>query len=344
MFHAASSAMPRGRRAVPPICADGALVLASGAGLLGIVNILARSWRWHGLNVNNPVSVMVAESAIALGIMAIVSIALGWLVAGHVLRPLQAMTATTRAISEDNLDARLAVPGPRDELKGLGDTIDDLLARLQAAFDTQRQFAASASHELRTPLTVTRTLLQMVLTDPHPTLAGYRSVCEDVLEAGERQEQLIEALLTLARSQRGLNRRDRLDLAAITRQTLDARQAETTARGLAVTTSTGLAAPVAGDARLLERLTANLVDNAIRYNSPGGQIPRLLQPFQRQPATRSVGQDGLGLGLAIVAAIAKAHHATLTISPGPHGGLNVAITFPSPSGGATTRQAALAAA
>jgi methyl-accepting chemotaxis protein len=110
----------------------GALVLASGAGLLAIVNVLARNWRWHGLNVNTPVSLMVAESAIALGIMAVVSLALGWRVAGHVLRPLQQMTATARAISEDNLDARLAVPGPRDELKDLGDTIDALLARLQA--------------------------------------------------------------------------------------------------------------------------------------------------------------------------------------------------------------------
>ena len=155
---------------------------------------------------------LLAESAIALGIMAVLSIALGWLAAGHVLRPLRQMTDTARAISEDNLNARLAVPGPGDELKDLGDTIDALLGRLQAAFDAQRQFVASASHELRTPLTLTRTLLQMVLTDPQPTLAGYRSVCEDVLEAGERQEQLIEALLTLARSQRGLDHRDRLDL------------------------------------------------------------------------------------------------------------------------------------
>jgi signal transduction histidine kinase len=380
----------------------GALFLASGAGLLAITNILARSWSWPQLALDIPISPasspmsphpfrppaaylrrlqaqaaaqhaaalnqLLAESAIALGVMAVVCIALGWLVAGHVLRPLRQMTATARAISEDNLNARLAVPGPGDELKDLGDTIDALLGRLQAAFDAQRQFAASASHELRTPLTLTRTLLQTVLTDPLPTLAGYRSVCEDVLEAGERQEQLIEALLTLARSQRGLDRRDRLDLAALTRQAVDTRQAETTARGLAVTTCTVPAAPIAGDARLLERLTANLIDNAIRYNIPGGQIhiqvttsgsqptlrisntgpvipagqiPRLLQSFQRQPATRSADQDGLGLGLAIVAAIAKAHHATLTISPGPRGGLNVATTFPPAGWAATTRQAAL---
>ena len=168
---------------------------------------------------------LLAVSAIALGIMAIASVALGWLVAGRVLRPLREMTAAARAISEDNLHQRLAVPGPGDELKDLGDTIDSLLDRLQAAFDAQRNFVASASHELRTPLTLTRTLLQMALTDPHPTLASYRSTCQDLLEASDQQEQLIEALLTLARSQRGLDHRDPLDLAAITRDALEARRA-----------------------------------------------------------------------------------------------------------------------
>ncbi|HTS95864.1 MAG TPA: histidine kinase dimerization/phospho-acceptor domain-containing protein [Streptosporangiaceae bacterium] len=90
--------------------------------------------------------------------------------------------------------------GPADELKDLADTIDGLLGRLQAAFDAQRQFVANASHELRTPLTLTRTLLQLTLTDPRPTLDGFRATCEDVLAAGDQQEQLIEALLTLARA------------------------------------------------------------------------------------------------------------------------------------------------
>jgi signal transduction histidine kinase len=375
------------------------LFLVSGAALLAITNVLARSWdsrtfgipgslghapamsagatgqarevaagvaREHAADLSH----LLAESAVALGVMAVVSAALGWAVAGRVLRPLREMTAVARAISADSLDARLAVPGPGDELKDLGDTIDALLDRLQAAFDAQRQFAASASHELRTPLTLTRTLLQMALSDPHPSLAGYRSVCEEALQAGEHQEQLIEALLTLARSQRGLDRRDRLDLASIIRQALTARQAKAAARSLAVSTSLPPAAPVAGDKRLLERLAANLIDNAIRHNDPGGQIrvqvttvdgqpvlrisntgagippdqvPRLLQPFQRQLAARSTGQDGLGLGLSIVAAIAKAHQATLGISPGPHGGLDIAITFPRPQGPPHHSQAAHAA-
>jgi signal transduction histidine kinase len=381
----------------------GALFLASGAGLLAITNILARSWppphivalprhrpspghtgnsaaahqghvqaghqvqapfarfahqlqtqvtRQHAVALNQ----LLVESAIALGLMAIASVALGWLVAGRVLRPLRDMTAAARAISEDNLGERLAVPGPGDELKDLGDTIDSLLERLQAAFDAQRNFVASASHELRTPLTLTRTLLQMVLTDPRPTLASYRSTCQDVLEASDQQEQLIEALLTLARSQRGLDHRELLDLANITRQALHARQSEATARGLAIHASI-TATPVLGDARLLQRLAANLIDNAIRHNTPGGridiqvaandshpqltitntgpdipagQITRLLQPFQRLTATRPASDEGLGLGLCIVAAITEAHHGTLTINPGPHGGLTITISFPLP--------------
>ena len=297
---------------------------------------------------------LLVVSAIALGVMAIVSVALGWLVAGRVLRPLREMTAAARAISEDNLSGRLAVPGPGDELKDLGDTVDALLDRLQAAFDAQRNFVASASHELRTPLTLTRTLLQMALTDPLPTLASYRSTCQDVLEASDQQEQLIEALLTLARSQRGLDHREPLDLAAITTSVLRTLEPQAAARGLAVGASISTA-PVPGDGRLLHRLVANLIDNAVRHNIPGGQISidvaadgpypsltitnpgpvipasqitRLLQPFQRLPAGRSASAEGLGLGLSIVAAIAKAHQATLTINPGQRGGLDVDIKFP----------------
>jgi len=361
----------------------GALFLASGAGLLAIAitNVLAHGWppqggsaigvprgtppaRIHQLQVQAAtqaahqhaaaVDQLLTGSAVALGVMAMLSIALGWIVAGRVLRPLRRMTAAAQWISEDNLGERLAVPGPGDELKDLGDTIDGLLDRLEGAFIAQRNFVANASHELRTPLTVTRTLLQMALTDPRPTLATFRTTCEEVLAAGDHQELLIEALLTLARSQRGLNRRELLDLAAITTETLHAREPDAAGRGLAISSSI-TAAPVLGDARLLERLAANLIDNAIRHNVPhgrldlqvttsgshptlkitntgplipAGQASRLLQPFQRLSASRPVGDEGLGLGLSIVAAIAKAHNATLTINPGPHGGLDIAISFP----------------
>jgi len=353
----------------------GGLFLASGIGLLVITNLLARSWPQpripHGRPVRLPhsqlraVQAVVAPqhaaemnqllvvSAIGLGIMAVVSVALGWLVAGRVLRPLREMTTTARAISEDNLHQRLAVPGPGDELKDLGDTIDGLLDRLEAAFDAQRNFVSSASHELRTPLTLTRTLLQMALTDSHPTLASYRSTCRDLLEASDQQEQLIDALLTLARSQRGLQSREPLDLATITTGVLRVLQPQADARQLAISTSIS-PAPVLGDGRLIQRLVTNLIDNAIRYSNPHGHISidvtagthhpalkitntgpviapahatRLLQPFQRLSVTRPANAEGLGLGLSIVAAIAKAHHATLTVNPRPHGGLDIAVNF-----------------
>ena len=382
----------------------GGLFLASGTGLLAITNILARSLPGPVFHApaNRPrpapgarpshtavppaaylhqvaaqevhqhtaaLNQLLVGSAIALGIMAITSVALGWLVAGRVLRPLREMTAAARAISEDNLHQRLAVPGPGDELKDLGDTIDSLLDRLQAAFDAQRDFVASASHELRTPLTLTRTLLQMALTDPRPTLACYQATCQDLLEANDQQEQLIEALLTLARSQRGLDHRDPLDLATITAGALQARQPAAAARGLTISTSISTA-PVPGDERLLKRLVTNLVDNAIRHNVPGGeisihvtasgehpsltitntgpviptdQVTRLLQPFQRLTARPADG-EGLGLGLSIVAAIAKAHHATLTINPRQRGGLDIDIDFRPATRATPTRPAAFATA
>jgi signal transduction histidine kinase len=315
------------------------------------------------------VSQLLASSAVALAAMTVASVALGWVVAGRVLRPLRTMTAAAQQICEDNLSERLAVTGPEDELKDLADTIDGLLARLQAAFDAQRQFVANASHELRTPLTLTRTLLQMTLTDPRPTLNGFRATCEDVLAAGDQQEQLIEALLTLARSQRGLDRREQADLAAITRNVLRAFGPAAAERGVAVSASID-EAPVLGDPRLLQRMAANLIDNAIRHNVPGGklrvrvaasggqatltitntgpvipasQASRLLQPFQRLAPGRPADGECLGLGLSIVAAIAKAHGAALAVRPRSGGGLEVGFCLPAAATTIPDRPGALAA-
>jgi signal transduction histidine kinase len=295
-------------------------------------------------------------SGIGLAVMTIVSALLGWLVAGRVLRPLRAITDATQQISEENLHRRLALPGPHDELKDLSDTIDGLLARLESAFSAQRNFVANASHELRTPLTVTRAMLQVALADPHLTLESLRSVCDDVIDSGRQQEQLIEALLTLARSQRGLEDRQPFDLAAITAEVVHAREPAAASRGLDLEIST-LEAPAVGDPQLVSRLVSNLVDNAIYHNRPGGsvrvvvhvddgqaclqvtntgtpvpadQIARLLQPFQRIDSDRVKGaDDGLGLGLSIVAAIATAHRARLTLRSGEDGGLDVHVRFPS---------------
>ena len=297
---------------------------------------------------------LLTQSGIALAIMAVLAIALGWLTAGRVLRPLRAMTTATQQITERNLHERLALPGPADEVKDLADTIDGLLARLETAFEAQRRFVASASHELRTPLTFDRALLEVALADPAASAGELRAACEELLASGEQQERLIDALLTLASSERGLGRRDRFDLAAVTGRVISLHRADAQSRGLQLRVSLQDAA-VAGDPDLAERMAANLVDNAIRHNQPGGrvevrtetrdqhavltvtntgppvpedQVSRLFQPFQRLGAGHASHPDGHGLGLSIVRAIAAAHDAGLKVQLRPGGGLTVEVHFP----------------
>jgi signal transduction histidine kinase len=301
------------------------------------------------------------QSGIALAIMAILSIWLGWLVAGRVLRPLRTITNATRDISATSLHRRLALEGPDDELKQLANTVDGLLGRLEASFEAQRQFVANASHELRTPLTYERALVEVALADPNATADTLRETCERILVAGEQQERLIEALLTLSRSQRGLDQRKPFDLAAVAAEVLESRRPEAEHKQLHIDTALD-PAPTSGDAALGERLIANLVDNAVRHNMPAGRIEvatgtknghavlsiansgpvvpaeeldRLFQPFQRLSSDRDDGQDdGVGLGLSIVQAIATAHEATLTLRARPEGGLSIEVDFPSPVRGA----------
>jgi signal transduction histidine kinase len=295
------------------------------------------------------------ESGIALGIMAVASVGLGWLMAGRVLSPLRTITAAARRISARSLHQRIAMTGPDDELKELGDTFDQLLGRLDASFRAQRQFVANASHELRTPLARQRTLLEVALRDREATNASLRAACERALVAGEQQERLIAGLLTLARGERGLDRFEPVDLAAIAAAAVAGRRGDAEAAQLSLV-SRSQPAEVTGDPGLAERLVANLVDNAIRYNTPGGQVEigtgtragrpyvtvantgpvippdqlgRLFRPFQRMdPARRSPG--GLGLGLAIVSAIAAAHGADLRAVTRAAGGLAIEVLFPSP--------------
>lgn len=297
---------------------------------------------------------LLVQSGIALAIMALLAIGLGWLITGRLLRPLRAMKTTTQRITERSLHERLRLPGPEDEVKELADTIDGLLARIETAFEAQRRFVASASHELRTPLTLNRALLEVALADPDADADDLRVACEELLAAGEHQERLVDALLTLATSERGLDRREAFDLAGAARQALAQHRAETGHRGLDVTAAFRHAI-VLGDPDLAERMAANLVDNAIRYNLPGGHIDvttgvengqavltvtntgpvvpadkasQLLQPFQRLPAGHPGHPDGHGLGLSIVQAIATAHGALLDVRPRPCGGLAVTAHFP----------------
>jgi signal transduction histidine kinase len=296
-------------------------------------------------------------SLIAFAVTAVLSLWLGWVMAGRALRPLRTITDTAREISASSLHRRLALTGPDDELKQLGSTVDGLLARLETSFEAQRQFVANASHELRTPLTLERTLLELALSDPNASIDSYRHTCEQLLAVGEQQERLIEALLTLSRSQRGLDGRQPVDLAAITA----AAAAAAEHGSLALDTALG-PAQTTGDPRLVERLVANLVSNAIRHNVagghirlatetrdghailtvgntgptvPAGELDRLFQPFQRLDTTRTDGTSGLGLGLSIVQAIAEAHDATITTHAPADGGLHVEVSFPAAASNAS---------
>jgi signal transduction histidine kinase len=305
---------------------------------------------------------LLTKSLIALAIMSVICIVLGWFVAGRVLRPLRTMTSITQRISEHNLHERLALDGAHDELKALGDTIDSLLERLEGAFDAQQRFVANASHELRTPVTLEHALLEMVLSDPDATIESFRSTCEEVLSASEQQEQLIEALLTLARSQRGLAHKEPLDLADIATDTVLAHEPAAAARGIRLDADIA-PAPLMGDIRLFQRLASNLADNAIRHNVPDGhvwvatgihagkatltvvnsgpvippeEVGRLLQPFQRLNGSREHDRDGLGLGLSIVQAIATAHGGSLLVTARPGGGLDIAVRFTAAEDGSSS--------
>ncbi len=293
-------------------------------------------------------------SGLALAIMAVISMVLGWLLAGRALRPLQTITAAARRISASSLHERLALDGPHDEVRELGDTFDELLGRLESSFDAQRQFVANASHELRTPLTLERAILEVTLADPTAGTASLRSACQRVLAIGEQQEHMIDALLTLARSERGVERRERLGLEELTGEILHEHDEEIKRRGLRLESKLS-PAPIAGDRRLIERLIANLIDNAIRHNNQDGwltvasgveagdtiltvsnsgpviapeQIASLVRPFQRLGAERTSHDGGHGLGLSIVDAIATAHGAKLAVHAQPAGGLRVEVRFP----------------
>jgi signal transduction histidine kinase len=298
---------------------------------------------------------LLAVSWLALVVTTVASALFGWIAAGRVLRPLRTITQTARTISAGNLHERLALAGPNDEFRQLGDTLDELLGRLEGSFEAQRRFVANASHELRTPLTLDRTLLQVALADPDATTESLRSTCEELLASGRDQERLLEGLLTLASSERGLERREPLDLARLASHLLLGARPEVERLGLEIVPALA-PAPISGDRALVERLIGNLIDNATRYNHPGGrvvvatateagrsvltvtntgpeipplEIDRLFEPFQRLGADRTAaGDGGHGLGLSIARAIATAHDAVITAQPQPAGGLTVTVSFP----------------
>jgi signal transduction histidine kinase len=349
----------------------GGLFLFGGAGLLAVTYLLvSRAARVTAVATSAPggsplgavshthlvdLHQLLVQSGIALAIMFVFSGLLGWVVAGRVLSPLRTITARTRRISEESLHDRLAVSGPRDELKELADTIDELLARLEAAFDAQRRFVANASHELRTPLAMMRTTLDVAMAKPDGVPSQTISLDANLRADLDRADRLLESFLTLAHAQHGTPpdsgpvRLDQLmaDALAASRDRIAERRIEVHAALDPVS--------VAGSETLLARMVDNVIENAVLHNQAAGfinlscgveqdvaratvesggavlheeTVDQLAQPFRRMGADRTHSRPGFGLGLSIVAAVAAAHGGTLELHARPEGGLNVYMAFP----------------
>jgi signal transduction histidine kinase len=293
---------------------------------------------------------LVIEYIAALGVMTMVSVAAGWLLAGRALRPLREITATARRVSGENLGERIALVGPADELKELADTFDGMLARLDSAFGSQRHFVANASHELRTPLAIMRTEIDVALADPGASTAELRAMGEAVRETVDRNERLIESLLLLARSESALRLAEPVDLAALAGDCVTDLRARAQEAHVAITVDLEPAV-VRGDPALLERMIANLLDNGIRHNVPGGRLhvstrvsggharlvlrnggppidpadaQTLTEPFRRLDR----GAGGFGLGLSIVRSVVEAHGGAIQVLAPADGGLELRIELP----------------
>jgi signal transduction histidine kinase len=295
------------------------------------------------------------SAGIALAVTLAVAVMLTWMAAGRVLSPIRAITATARRLSQENLRERIALDGPRDELRDLAETIDAMLDRLGTAFEAQRRFVANASHELRTPLARERALIDVGLSNAEASADSLRNMAERVRAAVDEQERLIEGLLTLARGERGIERHEFVDLADIAIRALDGVQGlPGHADGLAI--ARGLRpATVVGDTEMLERVVVNLLDNAMAHNVDGGRVelatgtqngnaflhvantgpvippnvvPALFEPFRRRGSDRAGKHRGHGLGLSIVAAVVKAHGGRVDAQPRDGGGLDIYVRLP----------------
>ena len=296
-------------------------------------------------------------SAIGLGILAMAAVGLGWLASGRALGPVRSITEAAKRASEMRLGQRLALTGPDDEFKQMADAFDAMLERLDAAFTSQKRFVANAAHELRTPLTAMRTAIEVTLSKPTRTPEQLETMAARVKRYVEHAEATIDALLTLAISELGPTAQDAVDLATAAEDALDATRAAIDEHQITVD-ATLEPAPTHGDRVLLERMIANLVENAVRHNNSGGwiairttqqtdsavfeitntgpsvsaeQLPTLFEPFARADQ-RVNSSEGVGLGLSIAHTIARAHDATITARPRPGGGLELSVTIPSSPG------------
>ncbi len=299
---------------------------------------------------------LLTYSLIGLGITTLASGGIGWLVARRMLKPVRSITETARRAAQDHLGERLALSGPRDELREMADTFDDMLDRLDRSFAAQRQFVANSSHELRTPLTAMRTAIDVTLAKPGRTQRQLEDMAVRVRRSTEQAQRMVEALLTLTVSEQGGQHAEQLDLAALAEDALDQacdgiQQAELDLQ------ATLASAPIRGDAHLVERMVWNLVDNAVRHNVTGGwvrvstgtdddmaflrianggevipdsAVDALADPFYRLAGRTGEG-GGFGLGLSIAKSVSSAHGATMTVNNPAGGGLDILVRMPPPS-------------
>ncbi len=337
----------------------GANLAQGAAGLPGLAEVEARLRTARAATLR---SIMVVSIVSLVAVSAVATI-LGWLLAGQALQPLREITATARGIADRNLHQRIAMEGQADEVKVLADTLDDMLERLDRAFDSQQRFIANASHELRTPLAINRTLIEVAMMKESSPDARLLQLGSTLLEVNRRHERLIEGLLMLASSEQAISEPSKLELAEVAQHVLSESAGMAQEAGTSVHAQLD-PAPCMGDPVLLERLIQNLVDNAIRYNQaeagwirvstgvngdgralvsvensgpiiPSYEVPRLFEPFRRLSATERLADSksgsarrGAGLGLSIVRSIVTSHGGDLEAVPRQEGGLHITILLP----------------
>jgi signal transduction histidine kinase len=307
---------------------------------------------------------LIIAAAIALAVFAAIAIGLGWFAAGRFLRPVRRITTTAKNVSASNLHERLNLPGPHDEMKELGDTFDDLLARLERSFASERQFVANAAHELRTPNATMRVWLDVAMAKPEPVPPHISELARRLRAELGNVGRTLDGLLALAYYQNGpLTDQRAVSLSAVTMTALERHAEAIAARGLKIEHQLDHRAWATGNATLLSRVIDNLVDNAVKHNEPGGwvhitstqtdqsiclvvenggpcleqhEVHELVRPFRRLGAERTGSEQGSGLGLSIVAAVIDVHGGILNLDARPEGGLRVKIALPpsAPTAGA----------
>ncbi|MFE6222785.1 MULTISPECIES: HAMP domain-containing sensor histidine kinase, partial [unclassified Streptomyces] len=292
-------------------------------------------------------------AAVAMGFLLVFGLVGGWLLAGRMLAPLTRITAAARTAGSGSLSHRIRMEGREDEFRELADAFDTMLGRLEAQVAEQQRFAANASHELRTPLAVSRALLDVAREDP---TRDRDELIARLSTVNARAIELTEALLLLSRSDRGLDSREPVDLSLVAEEAAETLLPLAERRGIALEV-TGGAAWASGSPELLLRMVTNLVQNALVHNLPAGGtasvhteerpegslvrventgppvpadlVPTLTEPFRRgTDRVRGDGHAGVGLGLALVRSVVRAHGGSLTLAPRPAGGLVVAVLLP----------------